>query len=216
MIEDIEDELFALVVGFNRESPFPEGKFKTQMEELGYDLNEDASVEATEMPDGRDHSASIYEKECLEVTYIQEPGFLAIRIDVQEISSVESSIEKLVNMLSDKLKVDLDEDIERFQVSFEGNIWEGEPTTEYFVGKYEPDLSGIFDAKCNSFSFRLVSESDSDELPQYDVRIEPFARNNDYFYVKMTISHDNLEDSISFINSIENKLEQLIEAIKDE
>lgn len=216
MIDDIEDEVFALMVGFKRESPFPENKFNSEMAELGYAVDEETELAATEMPEENEMRKDVYRKGSLGVTYIQDPGVIAINIDIQEMASVKSSIEELIRMLSEKLKVDVEEDITRFQTSFKGHIWEGEPTTRYFSEQYKPDFSNIFDGDCESFSFRLVSGFDSDDLPQYDIRIEPYARNTDYFYIDMTISRDSLEDALSIVTSIGEKLEQLIGAIKDE
>lgn len=197
MIDDIEEEAFALMVEFKRESPFPESKFSSEMVDMGYDMSEEVQIEAKRMPDEKSIHGDIYEKGSLGVSYMSDPGLLAISIEIQELENVESAIEDIINMLSEELRVDIDNDISQFQTTFQGNIWEGESTLKYFAGKYEPDISEIFDEECDSFSFRLISGVDSTELPQYDIRIEPYARNTDYFYVKIIASYDNLEESLS-------------------
>ena len=188
-------------IDFQKQAPIPESKLQSVLNSRGYELGE---------LNGR------MAAQTAEETWIYDPNEGFISIKLEDADTLSKICEQAENILSDEVGVDLG-GLSFVSVNLEELVWATENTTDTFGQYYQSiDLGEHFEQAPIPCTVRFVSSPDieSSNNDFYDVRIESYIRNSDYYYVDLSYRKPGFDKISSFASDLQEKVDDLIDRVE--
>lgn len=200
--EDTEIDSLSVSLQFSTQPPFPKSRLKNSLDSRNLNVIEDDSGE---------YIIAISEDRI--ITYSINEG--SISLAIKEFEKSEGLLKRFEDMVFSELDGDRD-DLVKADVNLSARYWCGKDTRTTFSKYYDsPDLEEIFGKKAEPYGIRLHSKGQDEKDTNYDIRLEPYLSNSNYYYIEIAYNQLSLEQVHSFVRSTNEKIEATISALEE-
>jgi hypothetical protein len=189
-------------IGFESKLPFPKDVLSDAIKDKGFEV-------------GSSNNNLISQKNNRRLAYSPDQGL--INLTINELSDIEDSFEEVKDLIQSDMGISVNE-IESVEVSSELIVYNGETTTQIFQEYYEsPELPDSFGGQPTPAGIRLLSspDFDVDNSDVYDVKIEPYVNNLDYYYVEYVHRKPSLDAIGPYITNFEKNVNQILDEVEE-
>lgn len=201
---EIQTSEISLNCSFRTEFPIPKGKLRDIFQELNWNIPHE---------EGPRLLAMTQNMRCI---YDGQEG--VINMKTNSLEFIRETYESLFELLFDEAEIS-DDELEHVELSTEQLIMRGESTMEVFEGLYDPyDLPEPFEGDPTAAGTRILSSVDYDvDAPDvYDIQIDPYIRNLNYYHVDIVYRKKEFEQIKPIIVDYSTIMNTIIDNIEEE
>lgn len=207
MTNDIEIRHLTFVFRFKKQEPFPERILRQSISDMGYDTDIDTQG-----------SPVVGVKENIRVDYTPADGNLFVIFREYGGEDLGRLLDRFETLLFDTIGSDID-DLFGIELRMSCTIWKGENTVRTFKNMYKPmNFENILGTPGVGYSIRIVSSEDVSvsEDDFYDVTVEPYVQNTDYYYAMVIYTKPSIEELALFVKKLSESVHRIIDKIEQE